>query len=243
MPDRIPVIVDDRERRSGVVQALHVSGGFDVTVRRLPVGDYLVDNRFLFERKSLPDLVLSIQSGRLFKQALRLARIDHLRPVMVLEGTSSDLRGCGMRWESIQGALVTISLFVGLPVLRTRSASETARTLLYTARQGRAVVQGAVPRRGTRPKGKTALQCHLLQGLPGVGPARAARLLERFGSVYAVAAADPGVLAQVDGIGLKTAKKIAWAVSETALAYRQSVAPTGKVVPGPPPQAVRLPAD
>ncbi|HQU17366.1 MAG TPA: ERCC4 domain-containing protein [Gammaproteobacteria bacterium] len=217
--DRIPILVDDRECRSGVVQALHASGGFDVSVQRLPVGDYLVDDRFLFERKSLPDLALSIQSGRLFKQVLRLARVEQLRPVMVLEGTSGDLRDCGMGWESIQGALVTISMFVGLPVLRTRSASETARTLLYTARQGRTVVRGAVPRGGHRPKGKTALQRHLLQGLPGVGPGRANRLLDRFGSVRAVLTADEAALASVPGVGLGTARKIVWSVEETTAPY------------------------
>lgn len=76
MADRIPVIVDDRECRGGVVEALRASGGFDIAVRRLAVGDYLVDNRFLFERKTLPDLALSIQSGRLFRQALRLAQME-----------------------------------------------------------------------------------------------------------------------------------------------------------------------
>lgn len=224
MTDRIPVIVDDRECRSGVVQALRASAGFDVAVRRLAVGDYLVDDRFLFERKTLPDLGLSIQSGRLFRQALRLAQVEHLRPVMVLEGTSAGLRDCGMRWEAIQGALVTIALFIGLPVLRTRSPQETARTLLYAARQGRAVARSALPRQGRRPKGKAALQRHVLQGLPGVGPERAARLLERFGSVRAVLTADKEALASVSGIGERTAGRIVWAVEDGGARYAPGVA-------------------
>lgn len=40
-----------------------------------------------------------------------------------------------MTWEAVQGALVTVALFVGLPVLRTLSAAETARTFLYAAQQ------------------------------------------------------------------------------------------------------------
>src|SRR3990167_6477839 len=92
MAGRIPIIVDDRERRGGVVGALRASGNFAVAVRRLAVGDYLVDDRFLIERKTLPDLTLSIQSGRLFRQALRLAQVSHLRPALILEGTSADLR-------------------------------------------------------------------------------------------------------------------------------------------------------
>ena len=224
MADRIPIIVDDRECRGGVVDALRASGDFNVTVRRLAVGDYLVDDRFLIERKTLPDLALSIQSGRLFRQALRLARAERLQPVMVLEGTSTSLRDCGMGWEAIQGALVTVSLFIGLPVLRTRAPAETARTLLYIARQGRAVAQGALPRRGRRPKGKTALQQHLLQGLPGVGPERAARLLARFGNVRAVLTADQETLTSVSGIGARTAKRIIWAVEEPGARYAADVA-------------------
>src|SRR3990172_9234708 len=233
MAGRIPIIVDDRERRGGVVGALRASENFDVAARRLAVGDYLVDDRFLIERKTLPDLTLSIQSGRLFRQALRLAQVSHLRPALILEGTSADLRlkhaetglrDGGMGWEAIQGALVTGSLFVGLPVLRTRSPAETARTLLYVARQGRAVAQGALPRRGRRPKGKAALQRHLLQGLPGVGPERAARLLAHFGNVRAVLTADQETLASVCGIGARTAKRIAWAVEEPGARYAADVA-------------------
>lgn len=224
MADRIPIIVDDRGRCGAVLQALRALESFDVVVRRLAVGDYLVDDCFLFERKTLPDLALSIQSGRLFRQVLRLAQSERLRPVLILEGTSSELRDSGMGWEAIQGALVTVSLFMGLPVLRTRSPAETARTLLYAARQGRAVARGALPRRGRRPKGKTALQRHLLQGLPGVGPERATRLLERFGNVRAVLSADQEALASVPGIGARTAKRIVWAVEEAGARYAPGVA-------------------
>ncbi len=212
---RFSVIADDRECRGSVLEHLRSSACFDLVVQRLSVGDYRVDNRFLFERKTLPDLILSIESGRLFSQALRLAEIEGLRPALVLEGTFKDLQGCGMAWEAIQGALVTVSLFVGLPVLRTRSPEETVRTFLYAARQGRNIVQGALQRRGHRPKGKVALQRYLLQGLPGVGPQRAARLLDRFGSVQAVLSAAQDELAAVAGIGRHTAQRLRWAVSES----------------------------
>lgn len=83
--ERIQVIADDRECRGGVVEALPATGSFDVALQRLAVGDYKVDGRFLFERKTLPDLVFSIQSGRLFSQALRLAAVQDLRPARLLE--------------------------------------------------------------------------------------------------------------------------------------------------------------
>lgn len=215
----IPITVDDRETRSALFGELRGCPQFDVTVKRLPVGDYLVDHRFLFERKTLPDLVGSVIAGRLFSQALRLAEVADYRPALILEGTAKDLQGSRMRWEALQGALITVSLFIGLPVLRTRSAQETVRTFQFAALQARTVAAGALPRRGQRPKGKKALQSYLLQGLPGVGPERAARLLERFGSVEAVLSADQKALASVPGIGKRTARAMRWVVEEERGGY------------------------
>jgi ERCC4-type nuclease len=69
VPKPIPVQADDRERGSPIIDLLRQSPDFQVTESRLRVGDYLVDGRFLFERKTLTDLVAAIIDGRLFKQA------------------------------------------------------------------------------------------------------------------------------------------------------------------------------
>lgn len=215
----ISVAVDDRECRGALIDVLRGMDECSVLVERLTAGDYRVDDRFLFERKTVADLVLSIESGRLFKQALRLAEVDGVRPALVLEGTAGDWRACGMSREAVQGALITVALFIGLPILRTGSPEETARAFLYAVRQGRTVASGALPRRGRRPKGKVAAQYHLLQGLPRVGPDKARRLLERFGSVQAVMGASEEDLVSVPGIGRETARRIVWAVSEEAAVY------------------------
>lgn len=214
-----PVQVDDRESRGPVAELLAQSPDFQVTVRRLKLGDYLVDGRFLFERKTLTDLVLSIRDGRLFQQALKLSETT-LRPALILEGTVRDFAECGMRWEPIQGALVTVSLFCGVPLLRARTPAETVRTMLYAARQGRTFVTGALPRHGYRPRGKRARQLFILQGLPGIGPAKARRLLERFGSVEAIVNARSDELQSVEGIGNGLAGKLRWSVEEPPREYR-----------------------
>ena len=219
----IPILIDDRERAGPVPDELARSEGFAPEIRRLEVGDYLVDGRLLFERKTLIDLAQSIKQGRLFDQALRLAQ-SPVRSALILEGTTADLRASGMRWEAVQGALVTVSLFIGLPLLRARSPKETVRTMEFAALQSRAIATGALPRRGRRPKGKSALQGYILQGLPGVGPERAHRLLDRFGSVRAVLTADREALASVSGIGARTAGKIVWAVEEAGAFYETRLA-------------------
>jgi ERCC4-type nuclease len=48
--------VDYREWNSGVLDALATMPHIDVSVEHLPVGDYLVDDVFVFERKTLEDL-------------------------------------------------------------------------------------------------------------------------------------------------------------------------------------------
>ena len=69
----VSVVVDDRESSSSVLRALREIADVKVTTQRLLLGDYLIDGRILFERKTLPDLAESIKDGRLFKQACRLA--------------------------------------------------------------------------------------------------------------------------------------------------------------------------
>lgn len=210
--------IDDREWRGALPAALAACDAFDIEICRLPVGDYRVDDALLFERKTLVDLVASIKDGRLFHQALRLASAA-VPAALILEGGARDLASSDMRVEAIQGALLNVSLFIGLPVLRTRNIEETLRTLLYAARQRQVTASGALPRRGRRPRGKAALQSYVLQGLPGIGPYRAARLIQRFGSIEAAIAADTNALIEVDGIGPEIARKLRWTVEESPAFY------------------------
>lgn len=213
----IPILVDDRET-AAVSALLRQSPAIDVAITRLKLGDYLVDGRLLFERKTVNDLVVSIIDGRLFLQARRLASAP-LRAALIVEGPDEALAGSGMSWEAVQGALVTTSLFFGIPLLRARSPDETARTILYAARQAATIATGALPRHSYRPAGKRGLQLHILQGLPGIGPERARRLLDRFGSVQAAIECPVDALCSIKGIGRRGAEKIRWAVGEAPCRY------------------------
>jgi ERCC4-type nuclease len=83
------------------------------------------------------------------------------------------------------------------------------------ARQISAVVQDdAYARPGNRPKGRRKRALYLIQGLPGVGPRRAAELLAACGSVRAVFVADEARLASVPGLGPAIAEAIVKAAGE-----------------------------
>jgi ERCC4-type nuclease len=217
----VTVVADDREEGSGVPAALAEIDDVTLTVDRLSLGDYLVDDWLRVERKTLPDLAVSIADGRLFRQASRLVSASQ-QVVVILEGTARDLAESDMRREAIQGALLTLTLKLDVSLLRAKTPDETARLLVYAARQMRRAQDGAVPRvsGGTRPSGKQKTQLYVLQGLPGVGPARAERLLEAFGSVEAVMTASEEALQEVESIGPNTAQSVRWAVEEQTVAYR-----------------------
>ena len=114
----------------------------------------------------------------------------------------------------MQGALITVSLILGIPVLRSKNPSETARLIVYIGRQLESMARGGMQRHGYRPKGNRKRQLFILQGLPGIGPERAGRLLDRFGSVETAISASSSELQSVDGIGKSIGDKIKWAVGE-----------------------------
>lgn len=206
------MLVDDREPADAVLPHLRSAAGTEVEVQRLPLGDYEVDGRVLFERKTIPDFAASLIEGRLFRQACRLAGLG--RPaIYVLEGSCADAAELGVRREAMQGALITLSVVLGLPVLRSACPRETAQLIRYTAAQTDRVDAIMYPRQGYRPKGKLKRQLFILQGLPGVGPERARRLLVRLGSIEKIMTADAETLAAVKGLGTATATRIRWAVA------------------------------
>jgi ERCC4-type nuclease len=115
-----------------------------------------------------------------------------------------------------------VTLGFGIPLLRSTGPEETVRLMLYSARQfSDSNANRALPRHflGGRPQGKRKRQLHILQGLPGIGPERAQRLLERFGTVRAVLNATAGELIEIDTIGEHTARSIHWAVGEKRSSY------------------------
>ncbi|MBW2336968.1 MAG: nuclease [Deltaproteobacteria bacterium] len=214
----INIIADDREHKSEVINSLMGIENVEVCIRRLAIGDYQVENRVIVERKTLKDFAVSIIDGRLFKQMIRLAN-SNSKAVLILEGTVSDTVEIGVTREAMQGALITVSLILGIPVLRSKDPSETARLMVYIGRQIESMAKGGIQRHGYRPKTKRKRQLFILQGLPGVGPEKAERLLAVFGSVEAAISASSSELQSVDSIGKSIADKIKLAVSEEMKPY------------------------
>lgn len=130
----VRVVADHRERPSGVPDLLAMGADVEVSFAQLPVGDYKIDDRILFERKTIDDFAESIIDSRLFRQASRLSR-GILKPALIVEGSFSQARLSVSR-EAMQGALISLTLVFGLPVLRSTDPDETARLIIRFSTTG-----------------------------------------------------------------------------------------------------------
>ena len=213
----MPIIkADYREKPSGVLDALK-QREVHLEITCLKSGDYQINQQWLLERKTLTDLAQSIIDGRLFRQLNEIQQTG-LRPILLLEGSSSQLKRSRMSRESIQGALVTISLFMGIPIIRSLNPEETASLLITIARQqikySERDFYPSFTFEHKRPKGKYQNQLQLLQTLPGIGTQKAKALLKKFGTIENIIISSAEQLAEVEGIGKSTAKRIRWLVEE-----------------------------
>ncbi|KAK8380878.1 hypothetical protein O3P69_008058 [Scylla paramamosain] len=77
------IIVDMREFRSELPALIH-KRGIDIDPVTIEVGDYILSPEICVERKSLSDLIGSLNSGRLFNQAQAMTRY-YKRPVLLVE--------------------------------------------------------------------------------------------------------------------------------------------------------------
>ncbi|MEK6985768.1 MAG: DEAD/DEAH box helicase [Candidatus Thermoplasmatota archaeon] len=198
------VIYDHREQSGAVVRHLHDLGA-TLEARQLEIADFILSDRVAVERKSAADFVDSLVDGRLFEQIRQLK--EYPKPFLLIEGES--LHGHrGVSPEAIQGALASILIDYGIPILQVRDGAETARFLHAVAKREQFTSDRKVAVRPGKPSTDADLRRFLVAGLPGVSEVLADRLLARFGSPANVFAASARELAEIDGIGEQKADAI-----------------------------------
>ena len=202
------IAIDDRERSSRVETVLRRRGNVEIKIERLPLGVYQVNNTLLVERKTLADFARSVRDCRLFNQVGRLARERTMRNCLILEGTADRYSRLAIPKPAFRGALVTVTLVFGLPVLRSAPPEETADLILYAANQLRRRDVRLPRRRGSKVTGNRRRQILLLQAIPEIGPKKAEALLNAFGSPADIAGATEEQIQSVDGIGPNAAQTI-----------------------------------
>ncbi|KAJ2734902.1 DNA repair protein RAD16 [Coemansia sp. Cherry 401B] len=217
-PTEAAVVVDVREFRAPLASLLHASG-ISVIPRTLAVGDYVLHDGLAIERKSLPDLIGSLRSGRLFNQAAAMTRHYPCAALLVeFEVNSSfSLQAIGGLPDSVSPTTLTSQLailamaFPRLRVLWSCSPYETVSIFAELKRglpepdAAKAVAVGQDEDLDTESLYVQA-PINLLQTLPGVTQANYQKLARRFDNVRALCAAERAELDEL--LGSDAAKKL-----------------------------------
>ncbi|HLE48183.1 MAG TPA: helicase-related protein [Candidatus Thermoplasmatota archaeon] len=203
-PEAIEIVVDAREAPSSVPKLL-LERGIVVKTASLQLGDYAVGGGYIVERKTPADFVASLRDGRLFDQARRLS--DHSRAVLVIEGDLAEIHA-RLPPAAFLGATAALLRDFRLSVVNVADAAGTAELLVALARRSRNEGAPSASRFQKRQGSDTEELRFILEGITGVGPVLAARLLEAFGTVAAVAHASQGDLERVEGVGADRARTL-----------------------------------
>jgi Fanconi anemia group M protein len=207
--DDVEIVVDQRELDARIARDLSRREGITTRLETLEVGDYVLSDRVVVERKSVADFLDTLTGGdrSMFEQVGDAAR-HYARPVVVVEGT--DLYGSrNVHPNAIRGALASLAVDFGASVLFTDDEDATAALLSTIARREQETEDRDVSVHGGKSaKTLTEQQEYVVSSVAAVGPVTARALLERFGSVEAVMTADEETLREVDGVGEVTAERV-----------------------------------
>ena len=197
--------VDYREKASGLVDLLKTED-ISIEVKKVPYGDYVINDSITIERKTAKDFLVSIIDGRLFNQLSNLKKYC-LNPILLIEGNpyKTELNFDPM---AIKGALLSAQAVWYIPVIFSRSKEDARNIFLMIGRQDETYMDVVPLRGGYRPKRLKSKQLYLLQGLPQIGPLLAKRLIEHFRSISNVMNASIEELTEVDGTGRSSVEKI-----------------------------------
>ena len=131
-PAVVDVIADARERPSDTFEALRARPDVVLTVATLKYGDYSVASQLSIEPKAAGPRTL-----------------DHRRQAVPADGRSSTLRGetpaarrrssaaqhtIGTSWHTVRGALVSVAVVFGVPILLAAEPQESAEILVTAGR-------------------------------------------------------------------------------------------------------------
>jgi Fanconi anemia group M protein len=205
----VEIVADQRELDSHIARDLSTREGIETRLETLEVGDYVLSDRVVVERKAVDDFLDTLTGGdrSMFEQVGAAARY-YARPVVIIEGEGLYEKR-NVHPNAIRGALASLAVDFGASVMQTADPEETADLLEVIATREQETDDRNVSVHGEKGgKTLTESQEYVVSSVAEVGPITARGLLEHFGSVEAVMTADEDDLQEVDGVGEVTAERI-----------------------------------
>jgi len=205
--DQPKIYVDNRER-GFLVEELHDLGA-KIEMKNLEVGDFILSEDVVVEKKEVNDFVASLLDRRLFTQAVEMKR-NFDKPLIILEGKSEDLFASrNVDPNAIRSSIISLTLDYGIPFIFSSSPKETAEYIYRIAFREQIKLKREISLRGSRRDWPIEKQQQfLLEGLPLVGANLATSLLKKFKNPKSIANASIEELQEIDKLGKKKAEII-----------------------------------
>ncbi len=207
--DAIEIVADQREMDANIARELSKREEIDIRLETLEVGDYVLSDRAVVERKSVADFVDSLVGGdrSVFEQVGAMAR-HYSRPIVIVEGDGL-YEQRDIHPNAIRGALSSLAVDFGVSILRTEDEADTEELLGVIAGREQETSSREVSVHGEKQSKTLAEQQEYVVGsIAEIGPVTARSLLEEFGTVEAVMIATEDELQEADGVGSVTAERI-----------------------------------
>ncbi|WP_254762385.1 DEAD/DEAH box helicase [Natrinema marinum] len=207
--ETVELVADQREMDANIARDLSRREEIDVRLETLEVGDYVLSDRVVVERKSVADFVDSLVGGdrSVFEQVGAMAR-HYSRPVVVVEGAGL-YEQRDVHPNAVRGALSSLAVDFGASVLRTESEDDTTELLAVIAGREQATADREVSVHGEKgTKTLSEQQEYVVASIAEIGPVTARSLLSEFGTVEGVMIATEDELQAADGVGKVTAERI-----------------------------------
>ena len=200
-----PMIKVDSREPDEICDSLEAIGA-QIEISLLDLGDYILSDRLIVERKTRQDFESSILDGRLFHQLSDLASSCE-RIVLLVEGEPGGESRISR--NALLGAYASAISDFGCAIFFTKSSQATAEMLYSIARHEQFTKSRGLPvyakrRARTHSEQKRAI----VESLPNVGPSLARALLSYFCTVENVMCAPVDELCEVGKIGEKKARAI-----------------------------------
>ncbi|RKD93670.1 DEAD/DEAH box helicase [Halopiger aswanensis] len=207
--DTIEIVADQREMDANIARDLSRRDEIEVSLETLDVGDYVLSDRVVVERKSVADFVDSLVGGdrSVFEQIGAMAR-HYSRPIVVVEGEGL-YEQRDIHPNAIRGALSSLAVDFDASVLRTESEDDTTELLATIAGREQETSDREVSVHGEKQSKTLAEQQeYVVASIAEIGPVTARSLLEEFGTVEEMMIATEDELQEADGVGQVTAERI-----------------------------------
>jgi len=121
-----------------LINPLLTNTKIECSVLNLDIGDIIIGDRVIIERKTISDLNSSILDGRYEEQSYRLSNATKYHKhniIYLIEGLLSSIKYDETQQTRILSAIMSLNFYKGFSVMRTTSIEDSAKYIVHYAKK------------------------------------------------------------------------------------------------------------